>query len=86
MYEIHDYTLFRLYLAVVLRNSMNSELLMKTCLKRHFVKHAWALIENDKLFMRTCLKSHFVKHAWAIIKNDKLSMKTCLKSHFVMHK
>ena len=43
VYEIHDYTLFHLYLAVVLSNkkedSVNNKLFMKTCLKSHFVKH-----------------------------------------------
>ena len=38
------------------------KLFIKTCLKRHFVKHAWATIKDNKLFMKTCLKRHFVKH------------------------
>ena len=50
------YTLFRLYLAVV-RNSVNNKLLMKTCLKSHFGKYAWATIKNNKLFIKTCKTS-----------------------------
>ena len=47
MYEIHDYTLFHLYLAIVLSNKkegrVNNKLFMKTCLKNHFIKHKYCV-------------------------------------------